>query len=100
MTRLPFFNTCVAWDHDDVPALNDLIDAKVPITRRTFRRHVDLDDLARVERSLAYERHPRQGLTMAGDWHVGYFRSKLHGRTVYGFDHSHIEHVFHNPKRR
>lgn len=97
MNRLPFFNTCVGWDPDDVPALIDLIDAKVPISRRTFRRHVDLDDLAMVERSLSYEAYPSQGLTMAADWHVGYFRSKLHGRTVYGFDHSRIEHVFATP---
>jgi hypothetical protein len=33
-------------------------------------------------------------LTMAGDYHVEYFRSTLHGCRVYGFRHSAIEYVF------
>lgn len=92
-----YFNSCVGWDPCDVHSeggLSDLIDKKVSISRRAFLSHVDRAELAEIEESLSYARHPSQGLTMAGDWHVDYFRSKLHGETVYGFDHSRIEYVF------
>lgn len=92
-----FFSDCVSWNPDDVDTpggLNDLIEKCVFITRRTFRKHVDHVDLAELEESLSYCAHPSQGLTMAGDWHVAYFRSVLHGQTVYGFIYSAIEFVF------
>lgn len=92
-----FYCNCVCWPRNDVDAdggLNDLIAASEPITRATFLKHVDRSDLRNLERNLQYASHPSQGLTMAADWSVSYFRSKLHGRTVYGFDWSAIEYVF------
>ena len=92
-----FFHSCVGWPVRDVDApggLNDLIAASEPVTRRTFLRYVCREDLRELESRLGYCRHYRQGLTMAGDWHVGYFRSMWRGVRVYGFMHSAIEYVF------
>jgi hypothetical protein len=55
---------------------------------------VGREQLSLLEEFLGYYKHPQQGLTMAGDWHVGYYQSKLNGETVYYFDHSRIEYVF------
>lgn len=94
---MQFFNNCVGWDKDDVDCeggLRDMIDNSVDVTRQTFMRHVDREELKEIERYMGYCEHPRQGLTMAGDWHISYSRSKLHGKTVYFFTHSAIEYVF------
>ena len=92
-----FYCNCVDWPRHDVHCdggLSDLIDNRVEITRRAFLGNVNRDDLAHQERCLGYASHYKQGLTMAADWHVEYFRSKHHGERVYGFRHSGIEYVF------
>jgi len=71
-----------------------MIDDKIEITRRTFLRHVDTDSLVAIAENMGYERHPSRGLTMASDWHIGYYRSKYRGKRVYFFVHSHIEYIF------
>ena len=86
--------TCVSWPADDVDALIQMIDAAIQITRRTFLQHVDRTELRYAEHGLGYCGHPKHGLTMAGDYHVSYHRSKLHGETVYYFRHSAIEYIF------
>ena len=68
-----------------------MVDSGASITRRTFLQHVDRNNLKELEASLGY---PMGRLTMAGDWAVSYFKSKLHGKTVYYFTHSAIEYVF------
>jgi hypothetical protein len=95
--RLPFYLCCCDWPKSDVPALMDMIETSFDVSRRTFLANVDRRDLDMLERNLLYEKHPSQGLTMAGDWHVSYHRSKLHGKRVYYFRHSSIEYVFHRP---
>lgn len=97
MGALRFYCDCVGWPEDDVRAdggLSDMIGRAIDVSRRTFLQHVDRDDLAHIEGLLGYEAHHTRGLTMAGDWHVSYHRSKLHRVTVYYFKHSGIEHVF------
>jgi hypothetical protein len=92
-----FFNNCVGWNPDDVHTkggLVDLIEDIEDITRRTFLRHVNREELSALESKLGYDAHPKQGLTMAGDWHVNYFRSLHHGQRVYGFQYSAVEYVF------
>jgi hypothetical protein len=93
-----FYCNCVDWPEADVNVpggLCDLIDARKQISRRSFLKHVNRDDLRSLEeKTLGYHRFASTGLTMAGDWHVEYFRSTLHGSTVYGFRHSAIEYVF------
>lgn len=34
------------------------------------------------------------GLTMAGDYHVTYYKSRFKGRRCVGFDWSRIDHIF------
>ena len=92
-----YYNNCVNWSKDDVYSdggLNDMIDQAIDISRKTFLKHVDRDDLRDREFSLGYETHPSKGLTMAGDYSVSYHRSKLHGKRVYYFRQSCIEFVF------
>lgn len=92
-----YFNNCVSWEPPDVDAeggLSDLIDQRVTITRRTFIGKVEPLDRVQLEESLGYARHPKQGLTMAADWAVEYFKSKLHSEVVYGLRWSGIEYVF------
>jgi len=91
---LRFHRTCVDWPQNEVPALRQMIDDAVQVTRKTFLRHVDRGDLRYLERSLSYAILPRDGLTMAGDPYVTYHRSKLNNQTVYYFNHSAIEYVF------
>lgn len=71
-----------------------MIADSIEVSRKTFLKHVDKEQLQDLEQTLGYDRHPKQGLTMAGDWHVSYHRSKLNGQRVYFFVHSAIEYVF------
>lgn len=71
-----------------------MIDASVNITRRTMLRAVGAKQLHEIEAKLGYSNHPKRGLTMAGDYHVSYYRSKLWGRRCYFFKWSAIEHIF------
>lgn len=71
-----------------------MIDAAEQITRRTFLRHVDRQQLDTLTDLLGYVQHPSQGLTLAQDRAVGYYRSRLHGQRVYFFRWSAIEYVF------
>ena len=92
-----YYGNCVNWDSEDVNAdggLSDMIDSGVDITRSTFLKHINRDELYDLESEMGYERFARRGLTMANDWAVNYYCSKLHGVTVYYFTHSCIEYVF------
>lgn len=76
-------------------AISPMVDAaRDIISRRTFLKHVDRDDLRQVERECGYDTHPKQGLTMAGDYHVSYHRSEFRGKRCYYFRWSAIEFVF------
>lgn len=89
-----FYCDCVSWPAGKVNALTTMVDDSIEVTRSTFMRHVDLADLKDLEVRLGYALHSSQGLTMAGDWHVSYHRSKLNGFRVYYLRHSSIEYVF------
>ena len=90
-----FYSDCVSWPERDVhEGLIPMIDDAIDITRRTFLKHVDREEMKEIEQALGYASHHKQNLTMAADWHVSYHRSKLHGKTVYFFTWSGIEHVF------
>lgn len=94
---MQYLNNCINWNRNDVDSdggLRDMINNRTNVTRQTFLKHVDQDEMKDIEQNLGYASHPRQGLTMAGDWHVSYSRSQLHGETVYFFTHSAIEYVF------
>jgi len=94
-----YYNNCTNWKRSDVNStggLQDMIDMAIDITRETFLKHVDKDDVKKLENDLGYVQSSRNynGLTMANDYHVTYHRSKLHGKRVYYFNHSSIEYVF------
>ena len=90
-----YFNNCVNWNQFDVQdGLIPMIDNNIQISRKTFLKHVNVDDLIMLENSLCYSQHYKQGLTMASDLAVSYHRSKLYNETVYYFRHSAIEYVF------
>jgi len=97
MTKYQFFTNCVNWPASDVHTdggLIYLIDDAKDITRSTFLKHVDRDQMRALEMDLGYSVSRNGGLTMSRDYHVSYHRSKLHGQTVYLFKHSAIEYVF------
>jgi hypothetical protein len=64
------------------------------ISRATFLKSVDPDEMLDLERRLGYERDSRKGLTMAKDWAVAYYRSTVRGCPAVYFVWSAIEHVF------
>jgi hypothetical protein len=94
MNRLPYYSSCVTWPSGDVDALTELCDSARDISRRAFLKHVDREDLRQREHLCFYSGHHKQGLTMAGDYHVQYKRGKLHGKWAYFFVWSAIEFVF------
>ena len=100
--RLRFYSNCTEWpgDPNDPEDLCEMVELATEVTRRTFMGHVNLEDLRHQEAQCSYARHPSQGLTMAGDWHVAYWKSKLYGKTVYYFTWSAIEYVFTEENRR
>jgi hypothetical protein len=89
-----YFNNCVCWDRGDIPALRDMCNNRETITRQTFLKYIDREELREIEGELGYESHYKQGLTMAGDFYIEYFKSVLSGERVYGFRYSGIEYVF------
>lgn len=87
-----FLTDCVA--SNDGAGIRDMVDSCIDITRRTFLKHVDRQQMAEMERGLGYEKHRSKGLTMASDWAVSYHRSKYRGKPCYYFCWSGIEHIF------
>jgi hypothetical protein len=90
--RLSFAFNCVGAP--DVQALSECLWEARDITRKTFRSHVDTEQLREIELGFGYVSHPKQGLTMAGDFHVRYCRSRYKGRTCYYFVWSAFEYIF------
>ena len=92
-----FYKSCVDWPDKDIHepgGLVDMLNNNMTISRRTFLMHVPKRQLVALEERLGYAKHWQQGLTMAGDWHVTYHRSKWHYEWVYYLRHSAIEYVF------
>jgi hypothetical protein len=92
--RLGFFSDCVHWPESQVDDLNAMISAGQEITRETFLKNVDPEEMRQLEEQLGYERDPRKGLTMKKDWAVSYYRSTVRGCPAVYFVWSAIEHVF------
>ena len=89
---LNFQFTCVSATGQDLDTLFHIIANNKPITRQTFLRHVNRDELNQIEANLGYARD----FPMSKDWHVSYHKAKtLNGKPVYYFTHSAIEYVFH-----
>jgi hypothetical protein len=91
--KLSFYSSCTGWP-GDVKHLDDLIQGAKEIGRGTFLKHVDPDAMRDLENQLGYAKTSKQGLTMATDYHVAYFKSKLRGCEAVYFVWSAIEFVF------
>jgi len=89
--RYCFYKSCVQFHGAEVEALNAMIHSAQQITRRTMLKHVDLRPIAC---ELGYDAHPSQGLTMAKDWAISYYKSTFRGWPTYFFKWSAIEHIF------
>ncbi len=90
--RLRFVIDCTEADGLDI---NVMIDAAHAISRDAFKRYVVLADLTALERKLGYQVGPGgDGLHLARDWHVGYFRSTYQGKPCVYLTWSGIEHIF------
>jgi len=91
-----YYGNCVGWPKSEVDYLIEMVDMAASITRATFLKHVDREELRDMEKQMGYDTLPweRGGLRMKDDWAVSYHRSKLKGKTVYYFKHSGIEYVF------
>ena len=94
--RYKFYSDCVGWPEDtqEPGGLSDMIDNCLVISRPTFLKHIDRNELKEISSQLGYSNHYKEGLTMSADWHISYYRSNLHGERVYYFKHSAIEYVF------
>lgn len=94
MKKYTYYSNCVGY----VDSLDDLlciIENAITISRETFMKHVDRNDLKSLESQLGYAAHHNQGMTMASDYYVTYHRSKdLNGNRVYFFKHATIEYIF------
>ena len=89
-----FYGDCVGWPRNKVNDLIEMIDSAIGIARKTFLKHASKPSIRALEKALGYSAHPKQGLTMAGDYHVSSHRSKVFGKRSYFFKWSGIEHVF------
>lgn len=89
--RLTFETTCLTANGRDI---EQMVDAARRITRATFMRHVNKLDMDAFAYQCGYADHWTDGLTMAQDWAVKYYKSTYKGKPCYFFDWSAIEHVF------
>lgn len=91
-TRLRYFCNCVRWPSDKVEDLTEMIGNSKELSRNSFLKHVDLDDLQLLSAELGYQRHSLR--KMAKDYHIRYSTGWLKGHKVYFFTWSAIEYVF------
>ncbi len=87
---MSFYNDCVNWFSRDVPALCEMVDNGIEITRKTFLKYINKLNLQEIEQGLGYDNH----FKMSQDYHVSYYKGKLRGRIAVWFVHSSIEYVF------
>ena len=90
LKKFHYYANCIA--SGDGQAIQDMRSDSRMITYQTMRRHcADLDSWAD---QLGYARHPQQGLMLASDVCVGYFRSIFRNQLCYYLNHSGIEHIW------
>lgn len=85
-----YFSNCVNWNPTDVDGLIDMVNSSREITRETFLRNVFKKDRKELEISLGYDNQ----FHIKNDYHVRYYKSKLHNKVAYYLRHSAIEYVF------
>ncbi len=88
MKEYQFHTSCV---HSTAELIDDMCEHAVEITYETMLRHCDLPSWAK---QMLYEKRKDQGLTLKGDWHVTYHKSRYGGVSCYYLVHSAIEHIW------
>lgn len=86
MTTRPDFvlwKSCEGLTDGELEAHRAMLDRSVGVTYETFRRNVGAYSLDGWAEARGYAKHPREGLTLKKDWHVGYSRSAWNGVKCY-----------------
>lgn len=91
MNGMSFITDCIT---STAAIICPMVDEAQEITRRTFLKHVNRQSLRNTEGWLGYDADPRRGITMAGDYHVSYFKSRYRGNPCIFFVNSAIEYIF------
>lgn len=86
--KFTFIGTCVTLG--DGPGIRQMVDNANQISRKSFLRYVDPQEMKDMEDALGYDRH----LPMRRDWCISYYRGRYHHIPVVFFTWSAIEHVF------
>lgn len=86
-----YVGRCVELDGQDI---TEMTEKATKVSRVTFGTNIGRDNYLLISDGLGYSRHHMQGLTLAKDYHVGYYRSQYRGKPCYYMVHSLIEHVF------
>jgi len=94
MKKLKYLCSCITCPEKDLSALQKCIDDAKEISRRTFLYRVPHKDLQEHAYALGYARHHTQGMTMAADSYVKYYRSTFKGELCYFFVWSGIEQLY------
>ncbi len=75
-----------------VAELESLYEHDRQITKKSFARHVDMENLCEY---LGYSyRHINRGVNFFRDWHIRCYMSRFRGKRVYHLVWSEIDHVF------
>lgn len=91
MDKLTFLTSCVEADGDDINAMKD---TGVPVSYRTFRQHCAGVNEWAAGVGYARASNAGSGVTLKGDWHVGYYRGVYRGAPRYYLTWSGIEHIW------
>jgi len=86
-----FITNCI---NSTGPRIHVMQEQAREITRRTFLKYVNRGDLRAKESECGYAGHHTQGLTMAADCMVQYFKSMYCGKPCVYFYWSGIEYIF------
>jgi hypothetical protein len=70
-----------------------MVEASKPVGYTTFSKHADFENLL-DQMGYAPKGSRNQGLRIANDYHVAYFKSRFKGRPCYFMVHSGIEYIF------
>ena len=90
--RFEYYKSCVDHTQEEVPLLDDMIDAGEQITYDEFIYAVSENDLK--EMFPTYDWDNEGGLKLKNDWAVRFYRSIYDYKRAYYMDHSAIEYVW------
>ncbi len=72
--------------------ISEMVEREKKVSLATIRKHCQ--GVREWEQQMGYEVDKRKGLTLAQDYHVGYYKSTYGGKPCYFIRHSAIEHIW------